>query len=383
MEKAYYNGKIYTAKEITEYLQENKLIRIASRNGEFKCIDPECTHPKLKYNSGPKKGKYFSHYKQGYCGYDEYYKKLTGNIKKLRELICKKICENINAEFQTDQLLTPRHYTPLVIILENGTKLAIDIEENKYPTEIHKLAKSYQELNIHNQWVIIGNPYTDKKELDIKPLERHQLHETVNNAVIIVSPKLDEFLTVMLDTESYMYNGKEVEMEGFSKLFTKVKNISELAIVNNQLLYEDALTDFVNWKEAKKKAFIKRTTPAEPIAPPKYEISKPKKREFIKRPTSTEPIVPPKHDISICNSNIKKPAIPKPKNTASMLSQNELNQISISLEDPNKITRYNDIRYVICEKCLEIKTIEECFLYRIQMGQLNKGICRICKKITP
>ena len=83
MENAMWNGRVYTATEVSQSYELEKEIRKASARRELKCTDPDCPNPILKYCHGEIKNPYFAHLNNCNCDYAEFDK---GNTQLMRSV---------------------------------------------------------------------------------------------------------------------------------------------------------------------------------------------------------------------------------------------------------------------------------------------------------
>lgn len=86
MDKALLNKRVVSAYEISLNYQEEKAIRISSRNKYLKCVDPHCKNPILRYCHGDKKQAYFAHLTNTDCDYDRFDKMITKFLRNYEYL---------------------------------------------------------------------------------------------------------------------------------------------------------------------------------------------------------------------------------------------------------------------------------------------------------
>ena len=119
MERAFWNGTLYTATEIACDYKLEKEIRKASGRKELRCPDPECQNPVVRYCHGEIKEAFFAHLNNDLCDYAKFDKENTQIIRKIRHMIFEHF-KNKGYKVQAEVKILKHHYTHLFFEMFDG-----------------------------------------------------------------------------------------------------------------------------------------------------------------------------------------------------------------------------------------------------------------------
>ena len=220
MEYALWNNIKISASEISNYEEEKKL-RLASRNRELKCCDPDCQSDFVKYCHGDIKEPYFAHCGNNNCDYAVYESGVSPEIKETKRLLYNHLKNN---GYQTDveTKILKRHYSHILITLKNKHRVAIEfLTTNVTPGLTDRLTKEYELVGVNVQWIVISDIVYVNNDQASSYAKRHSFNETKNNTLLIIHPFTKEVYQYRKDVNQYIYDGRNIEVNGFNEIFFK------------------------------------------------------------------------------------------------------------------------------------------------------------------
>ena len=251
MEYAIFKEKMISASEIAEDFGIETSIRIASRNKELQCPDPECKQPLIKYCHGDVKDAYFAHVNHGACDYASFDKETTPTVRFIQQTLYehfKGLGYNVDQEIK----ILPHHYTHLVITFDDGDRLALEIGTQQITKNAaDNLSRKYQEQEIPFRWIIIGEPSERVQEGHVCFIKRQQLNESENGDLFLINEKGTAVAQCRLFNEPYIYKERcmdKVVAQG-------VSGVEKLKFMRKELAIPKFVNQLPDWYEKKQDKF--------------------------------------------------------------------------------------------------------------------------------
>ncbi|MBR3893538.1 MAG: hypothetical protein IKJ35_00160 [Clostridia bacterium] len=258
MEKAIWNGKLYTATEIAKSSELEKSIRIASAQTELLCPDDECPSPILRYCHGEKKGAYFAHRNNCACDYDRYDKEIRPVIRKVKNMLY----ESFKArgfDVQPEVKCIPHHYTHLLLTLSNEKKVAIELGTHSTDAcKLEHLSKRYAEAGIDVRWIVVSNSHSAIKEEHTYHIKRRSLNETKHRDVLIIDEAGTKIMQYTIDPNQYEFRNELHSSPNYPEIYSENGSLSELTFEEDELTLDGFYKRYREWLVKKRKAFDKK-----------------------------------------------------------------------------------------------------------------------------
>ena len=164
MENTIWNGRVYTATEISNSYELEKCIRKASGRKELRCPNPECPSPILRYCHGEIKCAFFAHLDNCTCDYAEFDKENTQLMRQVKRTLYDNFASR-GFNVQIEAKLLPKHYTHLLFVMPDGKRVAIEMgTQRTAANRIDYLAEQYKNIGVEVKWIVISNNKTPVKE---------------------------------------------------------------------------------------------------------------------------------------------------------------------------------------------------------------------------
>lgn len=135
MERCIWNGNLIDIHNYLQPFEKTKEIKTASDNGELLCIEPNCSCRTLVYCHGQIRKPYLRHGDNVECYYEEFEKRDTPRIKKIRDKLYDLFKSRGHNVKQTVRFPTGRHYAHLLFDSnrQNNIKNAVKSRNQKRP----------------------------------------------------------------------------------------------------------------------------------------------------------------------------------------------------------------------------------------------------------
>lgn len=245
MDKASLNERVVSAYEISLNYQEEKAVRVSSRNKCLKCIDPNCKNPILRYCHGDRKQAYFAHLTNTDCDYDRFDKNDNEIFKELRTILSRQFTQ-LGYKVKTEVKLLDHHYSPLLCSKENDC-FVIEMGHSKTTLSyVENLLKEYSLKNIDVKWIVVGEEMPLLKENHVSFLKRYLLNESKNNDFILVDG--NKIIQYRLDKRKYPLNTPQ-------ETYKEKADIKNLCIVDGELSIKGYNSRFSEWQNQKETKF--------------------------------------------------------------------------------------------------------------------------------
>ncbi len=263
MENAMWNGRVYTATEVSQSYELEKEIRKASGRRELKCTDPDCPNPILKYCHGEIKNPYFAHLNNCNCDYAEFDK---GNTQLMRS-IKRSLYENFVAkgyDVQFEVKVLPHHYTHLLFTMEDGKKIAIELgTQRTTANKIETLSAQYDDMGIEYRWIVISDSNTPTDEDKTFFIKRYQLNESRLKDILIINLEGTEVTQYIVDPNQYLFRWKPLHSNNYPDYYLETGSLTDLVFEDDVLTLSGFHERYNEWLKKKKKAFDKKVAQLE------------------------------------------------------------------------------------------------------------------------
>ena len=234
MEKAFYNGELVDAFEISKDYALECSIRDASIAGELKCTDKDCDSPVLKYCHGDKNAAYFAHRdKSDNCEYLKYYEQMPVDLKEARRVLYETLKEK-GYSVDIDVKLLNHHYSPIVVNLADEIICIELVTKQTYVQKVENILSVYENSNLKHIVVIVGKDLASQQEADMNYIERYLLNESTNNDFVIFDYEESQAIQCRFDTKEYFYNNRAVYLES-SDTYQEIGDASSLIFENGSI----------------------------------------------------------------------------------------------------------------------------------------------------
>lgn len=187
MERCIRNGEIVDINDYLQPFEKEKEIRAASDNGELLCIEPDCLCRRLVYCHGQIREPYLRHKDNVECCYEEFEKRDTPRIKRIRDKLYELFKSKGYYVQQVVRFPTGRRYAHLLFDA-NGKKIVLQIADttlNKRQCDaiVSECKRSGYLLN----WIVIGDVNRAQDEVKNYHISRHAFNTSSDNTLIIIN----------------------------------------------------------------------------------------------------------------------------------------------------------------------------------------------------
>jgi len=370
MENALWNGKVILASEIAkDYLLE-KEIRKASGRKEIFCPDPECHNNILRYCHGEEKEAYFAHLNNDQCDYALFDKSNSSTMRMVRQ----KLYENFKKKgynVKPEVKVLSHHYTHLLLDMEKGTKLALEIGTQRISAnQMDYLTNEHQKAGILLKWVVLDS--TDKPVIESHTyfIKRYLLNESLNRDLLVVNWNGIDVAQYKVDPNRYEHNGQYCKSTNYPETYTEQGKLSDLTFDGNELGLAGYHTRYNEWLIKKRNAF---NTKIKQYEEKRNHIEEMKRREKEESQilTYVQSSVKPITTIT-ANKHIQVEEIITYEQRREQI-YDKINQQQHQVYDSL------GIRWIKCEKCGAVEISDKFNMYG-GINHINLGVCRNCSK---
>ena len=258
MDKALWNGKVYTAIEISKDFDLENEIRKASGRKELRCFDSYCSSPIVKYRHGEKKRAHFAHFENCNCDYADYDKETSDSMQQVKLALF----ENLKRSWfkvDIDAKIIPHHYTHLLLTFPKNKRIAIELGTQKTSANrIEHLSKQYAAAKVELKWIIVSDENAPVKENEAFFLKRYLLNKNKNKDVLIINEAGTEVTQYVVDPTKYAFEGRIIHSQNYSDFYCETSSLDTLVVENGELTIKGFHTRYKAWLEKKMTAFLKR-----------------------------------------------------------------------------------------------------------------------------
>ena len=263
MENAMWNGRVYTATEVSQSYELEKEIRKASGRRELKCTDPDCSNPILKYCHGEIKNPYFAHLNNCSCDYAEFDKGNTQLMRTIKRTLYETfVAKGYNVQFEVKVL--PHHYTHLLFTIEDGKKIAVELgTQRTTANKIEALLAQYDNMGIECRWIVISDSNIPTNEDKTFFIKRYQLNESKLKDLLIINLEGTEVTQYIIDPNQYLFRWQPLHSENYPDYYLETGALTDLVFENDALTLAGFHGRYNEWLKKKKKAFDKKVAQLE------------------------------------------------------------------------------------------------------------------------
>ncbi len=399
MEKALLDGQVVYASQIAKNYMMEKNIRLLSREKKLRCTDPGCKKPLVRYCHGEVKAAYFAHLSNADCDYARFDTENSELIKKVARVVHQEIT-NKGFEAEIDAKVLKHHYTHILIKLDEGRNLAVEIGTKRTTVNrIEELSSEYREQGILLDWIVIDDTSKYVEEEHTYHMKRYLFNESRTKDLLVVSPDGDELAQYKEDPNEYMYKNSQHFFGKLDTTYMENGAIGDLSIENDRLTIRGFDKRYEDWLSQKQAAFeekVKKQEEYEKRFRERCEESKKaqdKKIPQAKIETKKKPIIIPELDETTDLLEQPKVSISYPSQTY-WSRQEKVDQEEKDLEIKEKTVNIDEIlplieqedkvaidsenrRWAKCIECGKIDCVDNFSTYG-GLGQINKGKCTEC-----
>ena len=221
----------------------------------MQCPDKGCKCPVVRYCHGEVKGAYFAHLNNEQCDYADFDKNDTSAFRLLRLKLYKHFSElgyNVKCEVKALE----HHYSQLYFEFSSNSKIALEFGSKQTTANLlDNLAEKYERLGIGVRWIVVSDTNYDSKENELFYIKRYLLNQSKNNEYIIISTDGTAVSQSRWDSDKYEYNGRSIELNGFSDIYSEEADLSLLTIGDGELTIRGFNERFSQWLQRKKQVF--------------------------------------------------------------------------------------------------------------------------------
>ena len=376
MENAIWNGKIYTASEISNSYELEKEIRKASGRKELLCPDPDCPNPILRYCHGEVKCAFFAHLDTCACDYSQFDKENSSVMRDVKQTLYNNFIDR-GFDVKLEVKVLARHYTHLLFTLPNNKRIAVELGNHRTTANrIDYLTTQYANLGIETKWIVISDNNTPVKENETYFIKRYLLNENKRKDILIIDNNGIEVTQYVVDPNKYLFRGNVQVSENYPEIYSETSTLSNLVFENDELTISGFYKRYESWLAKKKRAFNKRLEELEE----QFKENEKRRIEFAKRlqKIRSNPVAQPIKNQS--NSPLAAEAKVSTPKTTGMSYEARRESILHKMNQQEHIVKDSmGERWIKCEKCGAIETTQHFGIYGGQ-NRATLGICNKCDK---
>lgn len=376
MEKTIWNGKLYTATEISNSFELEREIRQASGRKELKCSDPDCPSPILRYCHGEKRCAFFAHLNNCSCDYAIFDK---GNTQLMRQ-VKRSLYDSFilrGFDVQIEVKLLPKHYTHLLFTMPDGKKIAVELgTQRTSANRITYLTEQYKNIDIAVRWIVISNSDMPVKENETFYMKRYLLNKSTKKDVLILNCDGTEITQYIVDSNEYLYKGQPLQLENYPDIYWEKSFLADLVFEDDELSIEGFHFRYNEWLTKKRRAFEKKVAQLEEEARQNEERRKQRQaeleqmsfdataREGTRRLLCVEKSIPP----------VNVDAMP------TKMSYEDRRQSILPFIDQQAEQVYDKtgVQWIRCELCGAVETASHFWTFG-GVNHINLGKCYKCR----
>lgn len=381
MQNGLFEKRLLSAAEIEKNYEFEKIIRRASTNKALKCPDPDCQSPVIRYCHGNIKKAYFSHLSNAKCDYARYDQETDESLRNVIELVYERLSSSHKIQREVKTL--SHHYTPLLIIDHDGTKIALEIISDQLAIRPHEtLLSQFAKASLQVQWIIVSDVLRIADENKVDYLRRYQLNESPEKFLLLIAKNGKTVLQCKLDTKKYVYRGQSFKSNNYPSLYVMEGSLDDIVMENHRLTLQEFQSEFKSWKLRKEEAFIKKV-----IAMEKEKEEFEKRLEVDRVPQTHHSNgqgsdVNTKQEVAVENDEISKRAdtiSTNVKDQEKSISDFELNERVIPqlMQQEYQVKDSLNRRWIKCKSCGHVG-MEKDFKVFGGQGKINLGTCHNC-----
>ncbi|MBO5304087.1 MAG: hypothetical protein J6A99_00275 [Clostridia bacterium] len=367
MDKAIWNGQIYTAFNVSKSYETEKNIRKASGYKELRCPDPCCPNPIVKYCHGEIKSAYFAHINNCYCDYALFDKEITQEMREIKNKLYKSFVSK-GFDVEQDVKVFSGHYTHFLFNLPNDRKVAIELGTQKITAnQIDYLSLQYQKIGIKVKWIVISDSIELLDESNLIFIKRYSLNENKMRDVLIIDSEGVGITQQVIDPNKYEFEGRTIVSKNYPSIFTETNSLEYLAFENEELTIEGFYDRYNKWLNKKMRAFENKKVELEKEKIKYLEMQNQKKALIEQRRKEREDVLKKEKQQQQNCSNSRFMTYEERRNSIMPLMNQVEKQVIDELGE----------RWIRCKVCGIIETVDK-FLTYGGKNHSTLGVCRAC-----
>lgn len=239
MDRCIWNGNLIDIHNYLLPFEKTKEIKAASDNGELLCIEPNCSCRTLVYCHGQIRKPYLRHKDNVECYYEEFEKRDTPRIKKIRDKLYDLFKGKGYSVKQIVRFPTGRHYAHLLFD-SNGKKIVLQIADkslNKRQCDaiVSECGSSGYLLN----WIVIGDTNRYQDDVYNYYISRFVFNTSSDHTLIIINENADKITQTPMAHRRYYNNDFGFCAKG---------KIEKLVLKNDKFGIDDFDLKYQQWR---------------------------------------------------------------------------------------------------------------------------------------
>ena len=376
MEKALWNGQLYTAADISESYELEKTIRKASGRKELRCPDADCPSPILRYCHGEIKTAFFAHLDNCTCDYAEFDKENTHLMRKVKRIIYDSFVAQ-GYDVQLEVKLLPRHYTHLIFTMPSGKKIAVELgTQRTTANRIDYLSEQYASIGVDVKWIVISNSQTPVKENETFFIKRYLLNESKRKDILVLNWDGTEITQYIVDPNKYLFRGNSIHSENYPDIYSETAGLNSLVFDEDELTIQGFHGRYNEWLNRKRNAFDKKIAQIEEEAALREKRMRERQEEFERQrremATRTN---------TVSNNTVGRyaPSYSRPATTSLSYEARRESVLPRIDQQQEQVRDATGVRWVKCELCGSVETEDKFWSYG-GTNHVNLGTCYKCGK---
>ena len=376
MEKALWNGQLYTAADISESYELEKTIRKASGRKELRCPDADCPSPILRYCHGEIKTAFFAHLDNCTCDYAEFDKENTHLMRRVNRIIYDSFVAQ-GYDVQLEVKLLPRHYTHLLFTMPSGKKIAVELgTQRTTANRIDYLSEQYASIGVDVKWIVISNSQTPVKENETFFIKRYLLNESKRKDILVLNWDGTEITQYIVDPNKYLFRGNSIHSENYPDIYSETAGLNSLAFDEDELTIQGFHGRYNEWLNRKRNAFDKKIAQIEEEAALREKRMRERQEEFERQ---RREMATRTNTVSNNTAGRYAPSYSRPAITSLSYDARRESVLPRMDQQQEQVRDATGVRWVKCELCGSVETEDKFWSYG-GTNHVNLGTCYKCGK---
>ena len=191
MERCIWNGNLIDVNDYLCPFEKAREIRTASDNGELLCIEPNCLCRELVYCHGQIRKPYLRHRDNVGCYYEDFEKRDTPRIKKIRDKLYDLFKSKGYSVKQIVRFPTGRHYAHLLFD-SNGKKIVLQIADKSFnKRQCDAIVSECKSSGYLLNWIVIGDTNRYQDDVYNYYISRFVFDTSSDHTLIVINENAD------------------------------------------------------------------------------------------------------------------------------------------------------------------------------------------------
>ncbi len=278
MERCIWNGNLVDINDYLRPFEKAREIRTASDNGELLCIEPNCPCRELVYCHGQIRKPYLRHRDNVECYYEDFEKRDTPRIKKIRDKLYDLFKSRGYNVKQIVRFPTGRHYAHL-LFESNGKEIVLQIADKSLKKgQCDTIVSECQNSGYLLNWIVIGNINSYQDDVHNYYISRFVFNTSPDRALIIINENADTITQTSMAHRGYYNNDLGFCVKG---------KLEKLVLKDDKFCIDDFDLKYQQWRnqQADREKKLREESAQNERIYHNYDINR--ENNIIKRETST------------------------------------------------------------------------------------------------